>query len=173
MHLFAVSPVERRNVFPLRKRSRCVRSLIHGTSSYSLRILHILMCYSSRFCSSTRGLDASTALEFVKALRIGTDIARMTTIVSLYQAGESRFIRIRHWFISDLFPGEQLYEHFDKVCLIYEGRMAYFGPASSARQYFIDLGFEPVPRQTTSDFLVSGTIFYYSTKSILPSRIYP
>jgi ATP-binding cassette subfamily G (WHITE) protein 2 (SNQ2) len=40
------------------------------------------------FSSSTRGLDASTALEFVQALRIGTDIARITMIVSNYQAGE-------------------------------------------------------------------------------------
>lgn len=64
----------------------------------------------------------------------------MTTIVSIYQAGES------------------LYELFDKVCVIYEGRMAYFGPANQARQYFIDLGYEPANRQTTADFLVAGKL---------------
>ena len=85
-----------------------------------------------------RPFSASTALEFVQALRIATDIARMTTIVSIYQAGES------------------LYELFDKVCVVYEGRMAYFGPANKARQYFIDLGYEPANRQTTADFLVAG-----------------
>jgi ATP-binding cassette subfamily G (WHITE) protein 2 (SNQ2) len=90
--------------------------------------------------SSTRGLDASTALEFVRALRIGTDVARLSTIVSIYQAGES------------------LYQHFDKVCVIYEGRMAYFGRADQARQYFINLGFEPAHRQTTADFLVAGML---------------
>ncbi|KAF8477639.1 ABC-2 type transporter-domain-containing protein [Russula ochroleuca] len=89
--------------------------------------------------NSTRGLDASTALEFVRALRIGTDVAHFSTIVSIYQAGES------------------LYRHFDKVCVIYEGRMAYFGRADRARQYFIDLGFEPAHRQTTADFLVAVT----------------
>ncbi|KAI0265431.1 ABC-2 type transporter-domain-containing protein [Gloeopeniophorella convolvens] len=89
--------------------------------------------------NSTRGLDASTALEFVRALRIATDVARISTIVSIYQAGES------------------LYEHFDKVCVIYEGRMAYFGRADQARQYFIDLGYEPAHRQTTADFLVAVT----------------
>lgn len=73
-------------------------------------------------CSSTRGLDASTALEFVQALRIATDTFEQTTLVSIYQAGES------------------LYEHFDKVCVLYEGRMAYYGPADQARQYFIDMG---------------------------------
>lgn len=63
----------------------------------------------------------------------------MSTLVSIYQAGES------------------LYELFDKVCVIYEGKMAYFGPANRARQYFIDMGFEPANRQTTADFLVAGT----------------
>ena len=58
------------------------------------------------FHSSTRGLDSSTALEFVRALRIATDVARTSTVVSIYQAGES------------------LYEHFDKVCVIFQGRIA-------------------------------------------------
>lgn len=89
--------------------------------------------------NSTRGLDASTALEFVRALRIATDVAHISNIVSIYQAAES------------------LYQHFDKVCVIYEGRMAYFGRADQARQYFIDLGFEPAHRQTTPDFLVAVT----------------
>lgn len=74
----------------------------------------------------------------MQALRIATDIARMTTIVSIYQAGES------------------LYQLFDKVAVIYEGKMAYFGPADRARQYFMDLGYEPANRQTTADFLVAG-----------------
>ncbi|KIK61032.1 hypothetical protein GYMLUDRAFT_166677 [Collybiopsis luxurians FD-317 M1] len=89
--------------------------------------------------NSTRGLDSSTALEFGRALRIATDIDRLSTIVSIYQASES------------------LYELFDKVCVIYEGRMAYFGPADQAKQYFIDLGYEPANRQTTPDFLVAVT----------------
>ncbi|KAG1720749.1 hypothetical protein EDB19DRAFT_1963664 [Suillus lakei] len=38
--------------------------------------------------NSTRGLDASTALEFVQTLHIGTDIAHLTTVMSIYQAGE-------------------------------------------------------------------------------------
>ena len=91
------------------------------------------------FSSATRGLDASTAAEYVHALRIATDVARVSTIVSIYQAGES------------------LYEMFNKVCLIYEGRMVYFGPANEARQYFIDMGYQPANRQTTSDFLVAIT----------------
>ena len=91
------------------------------------------------FGSSTRGLDSSTALEFVRALRIATNLVRNATIVSIYQAGES------------------LSEIFDKVCLLYEGRMVYFGPVDLARQYFIDMGYVPAARQTTPDFLVSVT----------------
>ncbi|KAK7045764.1 ATP-binding cassette transporter snq2 [Paramarasmius palmivorus] len=89
--------------------------------------------------NSTRGLDSSTALEYVQILRTFTNLARMTTIVSLYQ------------------PGESLYKLFDKVCVIYEGKMAYFGPASEARSYFISMGYEPANRQTTADFLVAVT----------------
>ncbi|KDR66421.1 hypothetical protein GALMADRAFT_80772 [Galerina marginata CBS 339.88] len=89
--------------------------------------------------NSTRGLDSSTALEFVRALRIATDLVRDSTIVSIYQAGES------------------LFQIFDKVCVIYEGRMVYFGPATLARQYFIDMGYVPANRQTTPDFLVAVT----------------
>jgi ATP-binding cassette subfamily G (WHITE) protein 2 (SNQ2) len=52
---------------------------------------------------------------------------------------------------------ENVYDHFDKVCVIYEGRMAYFGPAVLARQYFVDMGYQPANRQTTPDFLIAVT----------------
>ncbi|TDL15090.1 pleiotropic drug resistance ABC transporter [Rickenella mellea] len=89
--------------------------------------------------NSTRGLDASTALEFMRTLRIATDIASLTTIVSIYQASES------------------LYKLFDKVAVISEGRMIYFGPGAKAREYFEGMGYAPHDRQTTADFLVSVT----------------
>ncbi|KAF8638207.1 hypothetical protein AX16_010553 [Volvariella volvacea WC 439] len=117
---------------------------IRGVSGGEKKRVSIAEALAARSCinawdNSTRGLDASTALEFVRALRIATDVFHTTTIVSLYQAGES------------------LYQHFDKVCVIYEGRMAYFGPADQAKQYFIDMGYEPANRQTTPDFLVAVT----------------
>ncbi len=46
----------------------------------------------------------------------------LTTVAAIYQASES------------------IYKHFDKVCVLYEGQMVYFGPADKARQYFIDMG---------------------------------
>lgn len=89
--------------------------------------------------NSTRGLDSSTALEYCRALRIATDIQHLATIISIYQCGES------------------MYSLFDKVCLIYEGHMIYYGRMESAVQFFIDMGYEPQNRQTSADFLVAVT----------------
>ena len=41
--------------------------------------------------------------------------------------------------------------------MIGEGKMYYFGRADEAREHFERLGYRPSPRQTTADFLVSGT----------------
>jgi ABC-type multidrug transport system ATPase subunit/ABC-type multidrug transport system permease subunit len=89
--------------------------------------------------NSTKGLDASTALEYVQSLRSLTNMANISTSVALYQAGES------------------LYDLFDKVLLIHEGRCCYFGPADHAAKYFKNLGFEQPDRWTTADFLTSVT----------------
>ena len=46
---------------------------------------------SQAWDNSTRGLDASTALEYVQAIRTLTNMAQVSTAVALYQAGESLF----------------------------------------------------------------------------------
>lgn len=89
--------------------------------------------------NSTRGLDASTALEYVNSIRSLTNMAQISTAVALYQAGES------------------LYKAFDKVIVIEEGRCCYFGSADDAAAYFEGLGFERPQRWTTADFLTSVT----------------
>jgi ATP-binding cassette subfamily G (WHITE) protein 2 (SNQ2) len=89
--------------------------------------------------NSTRGLDASTALEYVSSLRSLTNMAHISTVVALYQAGES------------------LYDRFDKVMLIEKGQCCYFGPADEAARYFKNLGFVQPDRWTTADFLTSVT----------------
>ena len=91
------------------------------------------------FDNSTRGLDASTALDFIKCLRAYCTLYQTTTFVSLYQASEN------------------IFSQFDKVLVIDGGRQAYFGPAKEARGYFESLGFEPRPRQTTPDYLTGCT----------------
>ncbi|KAK5006697.1 hypothetical protein LTR28_006185 [Elasticomyces elasticus] len=87
--------------------------------------------------NSTRGLDASTALEYVEAIRSLTNMAHVSVGVALYQAGGS------------------LYDLFDKVVLIEEGKCLYYGLTENAKQYFLDLGFECPGRWTTADFLTS------------------
>ena len=89
--------------------------------------------------NSTRGLDASTALEYVQSIRSLTNMANISTAVALYQAGES------------------LFELFDKVILIEAGKCLYFGPTENAASYFEGLGFQRPARWTTADFLTSVT----------------
>jgi ATP-binding cassette subfamily G (WHITE) protein 2 (SNQ2) len=89
--------------------------------------------------NSTRGLEASTALDYANSLRVMTDISDRTTLVTLYQAGEG------------------IYELMDKVLVIDEGRMIYQGPANEAKKYFRDLGYYCPERQTTADFLTACT----------------
>ena len=101
-----------------------------------------MMITGGAVCShdnSTRGLDASTALDYAKSLRIITNIYKTTTFVSLYQASES------------------IYSQFDKVMVIDQGRQVFLGPATEARVYFESLGFLPKPRQTTPDYLTGCT----------------
>jgi len=50
---------------------------------------------------------------------------------------------------------QRAYDLFDKALVIYKGRQIYFGPASKAKEYFVNLGFECPARQTTPDFLTS------------------
>ncbi|KAI4169784.1 MAG: hypothetical protein LQ343_005433 [Gyalolechia ehrenbergii] len=114
---------------------------ISGGERKRVSIAETLATKSTVVCwdNSTRGLDSSTALDYANSLRIMTDVSDRTTLVTLYQAGES------------------IYELMDKVLVIDEGRMMYQGPANEAKQYFIDLGFHCPDRQTTADFLTSVT----------------
>ncbi|WEW56954.1 ATP-binding cassette transporter snq2 [Emydomyces testavorans] len=114
---------------------------ISGGERKRVSIAEVLAAGSAVQCfdNSTRGLDSSTALDFVKALRTLTDTGDRTTFATLYQAGEN------------------IYNHFDKVIVIYEGRQAFFGRADEAKKYFEDLGFIRTRGQTTAEFLSNVT----------------
>ncbi|KAJ2807831.1 ATP-binding cassette transporter snq2 [Coemansia helicoidea] len=88
---------------------------------------------------STRGLDSSSALDYVRSLRITTDVLHKATVVTIYQASEN------------------IYDLFDKVMVVDEGRQLFFGPAREAVAYFRALGIDKPARQTTSDFLTGVT----------------
>ncbi|KAH7137782.1 ABC-2 type transporter-domain-containing protein [Dactylonectria macrodidyma] len=94
-----------------------------------------LQCWDN----STRGLDSANAIEFCRTLRLQADMFNNSACVSIYQAPQTA------------------YDLFDKVSVLYEGRQIFFGPTTTARQYFIDLGFEFPLRATTPDFLTSMT----------------
>ncbi|KAJ5908495.1 hypothetical protein N7495_001177 [Penicillium taxi] len=110
---------------------------VSGGERKRVSIAEVLAAGSSVQCfdNSTRGLDSSTALDFVKALHMLTKVGDRTTMATLYQAGET------------------LYNYFDKVLVIYEGRQAFFGKIEEARLYFEDLGFVRAKGQTTAEFL--------------------
>ncbi|EHK98954.1 putative ABC transporter CDR4 [Glarea lozoyensis 74030] len=94
-----------------------------------------LQCWDN----STRGLDSATALEFVRTLRLSTEMAGCAAVVAIYQASQA------------------IYDVFDKVAVLYEGRQIYFGNIHAAKEFFVNMGFECPLRQTTADFLTSLT----------------
>ncbi|KAI9796436.1 MAG: hypothetical protein M1835_004101 [Candelina submexicana] len=112
---------------------------VSGGEKKRVSIAEAMITKASTQCwdNSTRGLDASTALEYVQSLRSLTNMAHISTSVALYQAGES------------------LYNLFDKVLLIDDGKCAYFGTTEDARGYFESLGFDCPDRWTTADFMTS------------------
>jgi hypothetical protein len=129
---------------PLTTLSDCVFS-IRGVSGGERKRVSIAEALVTRAAvlawdNSTRGLDASTALDYARSLKLLTKLQRTSaTLATLYQ-------------ISDT-----IYECFDRVLVMDEGRGIYYGPTSLARQYFHDLGYFMPNRQTTADFLTSIT----------------
>ena len=121
-----------------------------------IHILHSAIAGSPLQCwdNSTRGLDSATALEFVRTLRTSTELTGATAIVTLYQASQAIYD------VSLIIRVLLLYQRskvFDKVTLLYEGRQIYFGNIHAAKTFFVNMGFECPPRQTTADFLTSLT----------------
>ena len=56
---------------------------------------------------------------------------------------------------------ESIYELFDKVIVMDEGRQVFFGPPSEARKYFENLGYKSLPRQSTPDYLTGCSMSFY------------
>ena len=115
---------------------------VSGGERKRVSIIEVLATRGSVFCwdNSTRGLDASTALEWVKAIRVLTDVLGLTTIVTLYQAGNG------------------IYEHFDKVLVLDEGKQIYYGPQKQAVPFMESLGFTRDSGSNRGDFLTGVTV---------------
>lgn len=78
-------------------------------------------------------------MEFVRSLRISSNVARTCHAVAIYQASQA------------------IFDIFDKAIVLYEGRQIYFGPVEKSKQYFETMGWICPSRQTTGDFLTSVT----------------
>ncbi|KAL3486049.1 ABC-2 type transporter-domain-containing protein [Aspergillus germanicus] len=118
---------------------------VRGVSGGERKRVSIIECLATRasvFCwdNSTRGLDASTALEWTRAVRALTDVLGLSTIVSLYQAGNG------------------IYDLFDKVLVLDEGKQIYYGPMTQARPYMEALGFVCTEGSNVADFLTGVTV---------------
>ncbi|GKU09890.1 unnamed protein product, partial [Fusarium langsethiae] len=96
----------------------------------------VVQCWDN----STRGLDASNALDFARVLRKHADEQQRTIIATLYQAGNG------------------IYDQFDKVLVLADGHEIYYGPTVEARQYFEQMGFKCPPGANIADFLTSVTV---------------
>ncbi|RKK50582.1 Brefeldin A resistance protein [Fusarium oxysporum f. sp. cepae] len=105
-----------------------------------------LQCWDN----STRGLDASNALDFVRVLRRSADEEQKTIVSTLYQAGNS------------------IFDQFDKVLVLAEGREIYYGPTTDARKYFEDMGFVCAPGANVADFLTAVAV--HTERTIAPGR---
>ena len=118
---------------------------VRGVSGGERKRVSIIECLATRgsvFCwdNSTRGLDASTALEWTKAIRAMTDILGLSSIVTLYQAGNG------------------IYDLFDKVLVLDEGKEVYYGPMAEARPFMENLGFICREGSNVADFLTGVTV---------------
>jgi len=114
---------------------------VSGGERKRVSIAEALAAHGSVYCwdNATRGLDASTALEYAKAIRIMTNLLGSTAFVTIYQASEN------------------IYECFDKVTVIHSGRQIYYGLIHDAKKYFTNMGYECPPRQVTAEFLTAVT----------------
>lgn len=115
---------------------------VSGGERKRVSIIESLATRASVMCwdNSTRGLDASTALDYTRALRSMTDTMGMATIVTLYQAGNG------------------IYDLFDKVLVLDEGKQVYYGTREQARLFMESLGFVCSDGANVADFLTGVTV---------------
>lgn len=83
----------------------------------------------------SKGLDSATTLSITQSVKKFASQTK-SSVITCMQA-----------------PGSEVYNEFDTLCLMHEGRQLYFGPAAQAEAYFNTLGFYRPPHRTVPDFL--------------------
>ena len=114
---------------------------VSGGERKRVSIAEVALSRSAIQCwdNSTRGLDAATALEFLKSLKVSATVLEATPLIAIYQCSQDS------------------YDLFDNVILLYEGYQIFYGKAKDAKKYFLEMGYTCPQRQTTADFLTSLT----------------
>lgn len=69
-----------------------------------------------------------------------TDVLGLTTVATLYQAGNG------------------IYEQFDKILVLDEGKQIFYGPREDAVPFMVELGFLCDPAANKADFLTGVTV---------------
>ncbi|KAJ2080617.1 hypothetical protein H4R24_002938 [Coemansia sp. RSA 988] len=101
----------------------------------------------------TSGLDSNSSemvVELVKSIAVERGIA---TLVTIHQ------------------PSAHIFNMFDKVILLSQGRVVYFGPTSSVISYFGDLGHQCPMHENPADYFVRMmTLDYRSEDALAKSK---
>ena len=119
-------------------------SFVRGVSGGERKRVSIAEMFLSRarvcaWDNSTRGLDAASALQFTRSLRLAADLGRSCHAVAAYQSSQS------------------MYDLFHKVVVLYEGHEIFYGSSERAVGFFEDMGWHRDPQQVAPDFLTSIT----------------
>eukprot|EP00179_Madagascaria_erythrocladioides_P005013 CAMPEP_0198325860 /NCGR_PEP_ID=MMETSP1450-20131203/13505_1 /TAXON_ID=753684 ORGANISM="Madagascaria erythrocladiodes, Strain CCMP3234" /NCGR_SAMPLE_ID=MMETSP1450 /ASSEMBLY_ACC=CAM_ASM_001115 /LENGTH=1449 /DNA_ID=CAMNT_0044029785 /DNA_START=79 /DNA_END=4428 /DNA_ORIENTATION=+ len=85
----------------------------------------------------SKGLDAQTTLDIVKSLGAVAKQYGLIFVVSMQQ------------------PSNEVFEQFDKVCILDDGKSIYFGDRDKAEGHFESLGYRRPPARSTPDFLAT------------------
>ncbi|KAF3403640.1 Brefeldin A resistance protein [Penicillium rolfsii] len=127
------------------KNTKVGNEYVRGVSGGERKRVSIVECLATNasvFCwdNSTRGLDASSALDWARALRHMTSELGLTTIVTLYQAGNG------------------IFDLFDKVLVLDKGKQIFYGPRPEAQPFMENLGFVCRPGANIGDYLTGITV---------------
>lgn len=119
-------------------------NFVRGVSGGERKRVSIAEMFLSRvrigaWDNSTRGLDAASALQFIKSLRLSADLGKSCHAVAAYQTSQP------------------MYDLFDKVILLYNGYEIFYGPRKRAIEYFEEMGWHRDATKVDADFLASLT----------------
>ncbi|XP_065217132.1 protein scarlet-like isoform X2 [Planococcus citri] len=91
------------------------------------------------FCDEpTTGLDSYTALKLMTTMKNITKQKSKTIICSIHQ------------------PSEKIFELFDQIILIYDGKIAFSGAIEEALEFFQSIGYFYDSQQNPADYLVKS-----------------